>query len=118
MRRYINVAVVQALAIIAICVFVPKARADGVAQGKVEWTASNVIVFKDYSGPVIQIQVDLNARITLNGRPIRLIDLKPGTHVTIYYEDGPFAPVAVAIEAFGRFGSPGVPETVSGEPAG
>jgi hypothetical protein len=118
MRRRISIAVVLALAILAICIVVPKAQADGIVRGRVEWTASNVLVFKDYSGPVIQIPVDLNARITLNGRPIRLIDLKQGTHVTIYYEDGPFAPVAVAVEAFGRFGAPAVSETTSGEPAG
>jgi hypothetical protein len=116
MRGRISIAVVLALAILAIWVFVPKARADGVVQGRVEWTASNVLTFKDYAGTVLQIQVHPDARVTLNGRPIPLVQLKQGAHVTIYYEDRQFAPLAVAIEALSRFGSQ--PETAATAAAG
>jgi hypothetical protein len=86
---------------------VSTARAGGIVYGKVEWTASNAITFRDYSGGVVQLQVDLNARILLNGRRVQLVDLKPGTPVTVYYENGPFAPYVVAIVAVSRFGQPG-----------
>jgi|SRR5689334_13967313 hypothetical protein len=102
MRRSITVAVVLVLAIAAVCIFVPKARADGVVYGKVEWTASNLITIKDYAGVVVQIQVHPDARVTFNGRPIPLVQLKQGTHVTIYYQDREFAPLAFAIDGLSR----------------
>ncbi len=81
------------------------ARADGVLFGKVEWISGNVIILKEYTGPVVYIQVDGAARITINARPARLNQLKPKMHVTIYYEDREFAPVAVVVQAVSQFGT-------------
>jgi hypothetical protein len=44
--------------------------------------------------------------------------LKSGAHVTIYYEDRQYAPVAVAIEAVSRLGMEGEARVVDRELAG
>ena len=98
-------AVVLALAVASVSI--STARAAGIVYGKVEWTDASTITFKEYGGAVLQLQVDLNAPVTLNGRRVRLVDLKAGTPVTVYYEIGPFAPFAIAVAAVGRFGPPG-----------
>jgi hypothetical protein len=105
MRRYIiSAAVVLAL---VVSVSVSTAQAAGIVYGRVEWTDSTTIIFKEYGGAVHRLPVELNAPVTLNGRPVRLVDLKAGTPVTVYYENGPVAPVAIGIAATARFGPPG-----------
>ena len=95
------------LALIVVSISVSTAQAAGIVYGKVEWTDASTIVFKEYGGAVQKLQVDLNAPVTLNGSPVRLVDLKAGTAVTVYYENGPIAPFAIAVAAVGRFGPPG-----------
>ena len=106
MRRYI-ISAVLVLALVGVGVSVLTAQAVGIVYGKVEWTDSTTIVFKEYGGAVQRLAVDLNAPVTFNGRPVRLVDLKKGTPVTVYYENGPVAPVAIGVAAVGRFGPPG-----------
>ena len=106
MRRYIISAAVV-LALVVVSVSVSTAQAAGIVYGRVEWTDSTTIIFKEYGGAVHRLPVDLNAPVTLNGRPVRLVDLKAGTAVTVYYENGPVAPVAIGIAAMARFAPPG-----------
>jgi hypothetical protein len=100
-----RVPTVLILAIVFSGTMTATARADGVLFGKVEWISGNVVILKEYTGPVVNIQVQGDARITINGLPARLNQLKPKMHVTIYYEDREFAPVAVVVEAVSQFGA-------------
>jgi hypothetical protein len=105
MRR---IAIVSAMLIVVgilIC-GATSARADGIILGRVEWTSPNGILdYRAQQGDEHQIYVDPQARITHNGRPIQLGQLKLGWDITIQYVDTDKGPVAIAIAAVSKFGA-------------